>query len=128
MRALNTVTISLQLTHGHTLPILECIPAFYNRDYDGLLLPIPACMGTQDLRPERLCTRFSLLCCTCAGPELQGTERAEPESPVFDESFALDAQLILGSLVTPGTAARPAPAQRQPAPVEPIQEVRGSDH
>lgn len=71
---------------------------------------------------------FSMLCCTCAGPELQGTERAEPESPVFDESFALDAQLILGSLVTPGTAARPAPPQRQPAPAEPIQEVSGSDH
>ena len=89
---------------------------------------MPACIGTQDSQPEGFYTRYPLLCCTCAGPELQGTERAEPESPVFDESFALDAQLILGSLVTPGTAARPAPSQRQPAAVDPIKEVSGSGH
>ena len=46
----------------------------------------------------------------------------EPESPVFDESFALDAQLILGSLVTPATAARP-PSQRPAGPAEPAKEV-----
>ena len=51
-------------------------------------------------------------------------ERTEPESPVFDEAFALDAQLILGSMVTPGTAARPPP-QRQAAPLEQVPEVRG---
>lgn len=52
--------------------------------------------------------------CACAGAAGEA-ERPEPESPVFDESFALDAQLILGSLVTPATAARP-PAQRRAAP------------
>ena len=41
---------------------------------------------------------------------------------MFDEAFALDAQLILGSLVTPATAARP-PAQRLAGPAVPIQEV-----
>ena len=43
---------------------------------------------------------------------------------MFDEAFALDAQLILGSMVTPGTAARPPP-QRQAAPLEQVPEVRG---
>ena len=51
--------------------------------------------------------------CTGANPEDE--HYVEPESAVFDEAFALDAQLILGSLVTPATAARP-PAQRQAGP------------
>ena len=59
---------------------------------------------------------------TGTGPEPTGGEHAEPESPVFDESFALDAQLILGSLVTPATVAKP-PAQRQAAPSEAVQQV-----
>ena len=59
---------------------------------------------------------------TRTGPEQADGEHIEPESPVFDESFALDAQLILGSLVTPATVARP-PAQRQAAPSEAAQQV-----
>ena len=59
---------------------------------------------------------------TLTGPEQADGEQIEPESPVFDESFALDAQLILGSLVTPATVARP-PAQRQAAPPEAAQQV-----
>lgn len=34
-------------------------------------------------------------------------EAATPDSPTFDESFAMDAQLVLGGLVTPATALRP---------------------
>ena len=58
----------------------------------------------------------------CAGPGPGDEHYVEPESPVFDEAFVLDTQLILGSLVTPATAARP-PAQRHAGPAEPAQQV-----
>lgn len=60
--------------------------------------------------------------CSCTGSGPGDEHYVEPESPVFDESFALDAQLILGSLVTPATAARPA-TQSRAAPAEPAQQV-----
>ena len=60
--------------------------------------------------------------CSCTGAGPGDEHYVEPESPVFDEAFALDAQLILGSLVTPATAARP-PAQSRAAPAEPAQQV-----
>ena len=69
---------------------------------------------------------MSVCCHACAGASHTPAEaeRTEPESPVFDEAFALDAQLILGSMVTPATAARPPP-QRQAPPAEQAPGVSG---
>ena len=38
-------------------------------------------------------------------------EEGTVDSPAFDESFAMDAQLVLGGLITPATAIRPQAAQ-----------------
>lgn len=38
-------------------------------------------------------------------------DAGNPDSPAFDESFAMEAQLVLGGLITPATALRPDAAQ-----------------
>lgn len=45
------------------------------------------------------------------GEAMADGEDSTIDSPAFDESFAMDAQLVLGGLITPATALRPEAAQ-----------------
>lgn len=59
-----------------------------------------------------------------AGEAVVDGEDSTIDSPAFDESFAMDAQLVLGGLITPATALRPEAAQHmgQDAQVIPLQQ------
>ncbi|BDA48022.1 hypothetical protein COCOBI_11-2790 [Coccomyxa sp. Obi] len=46
-----------------------------------------------------------------AGETMVDEEDSTIDSPAFDESFAMDAQLVLGGLITPAAAVRPEAAQ-----------------